>query len=447
MIRAYYDKIKNRINEFDLKKEINKAIQKIKDMTTMERLYLLFECALVLLFFHDALFPSQLTLVSLCAVVVFGGIIIIKTKKFYYNPFLISFCIFTLIATVATLILKLGENDPIRRLGLIGMQLLAGTCIFNYLMNTKNFKRFMKIFAIVAIISLILIFIILGNKAFSTRLGHNGASKTISYYLLWTPIYKSSNGTANICAIAVLFLLFFGNKAKGKKEKRLYYIFAGILILGVLICGSRKGLLTLIVYVLYSFTQVNIDKKKKRIIYILVPITILILIFSVPFLYKSIGKRVQSTFLNIIGITNRLDQNSLNKRNELQDEALRWIKDNPIIGYGFNTFSNTVGNGSESNILQITLDLGIISLIVYYSFLPALFKSFKNSNKNSELIKLFTVLIICILIQDFGTVSYGWLFLTMWNSVYWAVYYTENNEEKYLEIDDLKKYRGIKDER
>ena len=425
-------------------KRIIEVYQNIVKLSYIKKLYLLFEIALVFLFFHDAVFPSKLTFISLLLVIILGALIVIKTKKMYYNPFLISFCSFTFIASVATLIVGKGSNDPIRRLALIGMQFLAALSIFNYLMNTKNIRKFMKIFAIVGILSLIIIFILLGDRAFTSRLGHNGASRTVSYFINNIPIYKSSNGTANICAISTLFLLFFANSTDNKKYKIIYYVMSVFLILGLLLCGSRKGFLVLFIFIIYSFSMLKISKRTKIITLIGIPIIVFILLFNVPFIYNSIGARIRSTALSIVGISNDLDQNSSKARDNLKDKAIEWISKKPILGYGFSSFEEQVGNGAENNILQIMLDFGIIGLLAYYSYIIPLCIALYKFDKKNNIIKLMSVLILCILLQDIGTVSYSWLSFTMWYSVFWATLYIENKKEKFLQVDVLKKIRGEK---
>lgn len=425
---------------------MNNVYSKFQKTINSEKIYILFELTLVLLFFHDNVFPSELTLVSLLLVIIFGLFIILKNKKMYYNPFLVSYFVFIIIVATMTLIFGKGEGDTIRRLGLIIAQFVAAIAIFNYLMNTKDIKKFMKIFAIVGFVSLIIIFILLGNRAFTTRLGHNGASRTVSYFINNTPIYKSSNGTANFCAIATLFLLYFSNNTNNKKQKIMYYLISAFLIFGLLLCGSRKGFFVLFVFIIYSFIQLKVSKKTKAIIFSLGIIIVIILIFNVPFLYNAIGSRVESTFLSLVGISNDLDQNSLIARNNLKDSAIEWIGKQPIFGYGFNVFENHIGNGAENNVLQIMLDFGLIGLVAYYSFIVPFINTIKKGNKKNKLYTLVLVLIICILLQDIGTVSYSWLSITMWYSVYWAVFYIEQKNKKWLEIKNRNIVKGEKND-
>lgn len=385
---------------------------------------LLFEFSLAFLFLQHDLFPSELTFVSLMLTIAIGIFIVIKSNRLFLNPFIVTYIIFLIYITIDTCFRgNLEENINI--LIMYCMQLISSLCIYNYLIKTRKIDNFLKIYIIIGIISLIIMFILLGEKAISTRLGHNGAGKTISYYLFNIPIYKSSNGTANFCAIATFFLLYYA-EIKGKKN---YYIPIIILTIGVILCGSRKGILTYLIYIVYTyfFMKKGITKKK-ILLFFFVPIIIYVTIMKVPVVYNSIGQRIESIVLNLFNVSNDLDQNSYAKRQQLKQEALEWIDKKPITGYGLKSFSNKTGYGTENNILQIMVEFGVIGTLIYYSFIPFLIYEILKLKNKSVIAKIMGVIVITILIQDYGSVTYSWQHMTMWYSVFWAVIRLERNE-------------------
>jgi len=394
-------------------------------------LYFLFEIALTFLLLQQNIFPSELTFISLLLTIVLGMILIINQQKIHFNPYLVTFLLFIFILFL-NFFARNGQTNEINRIILIFMQLLSNLCIYNYLIQINNPQRFMHLYSIIAVISLIIIIFLVGpSNAVTSRLGHNGSGGIISYYIFNTPIYKSSNGTANFCAIAVLFFLYF---IKYEKYSKLNYILIILLSFGIILCGSRKGILTLGIFILYFcfFDKKGINFKKITLL-ATIPVISFILLFKVPIIYNTIGMRVESMVLNMTNQENKLDGNSYLMRESLTNTALKWINEKPFFGYGINVFENKVGYGTENNLLQILVETGIIGAVTYYSFLiPLIINIIKNKRK-SKIMTLFSVLIITMLIQDYGSVTYSWQHMTVWYSVFFAI----NKNIKFKNKDNI----------
>lgn len=382
---------------------------------------LLFELSLIFLLFQQNVFPSELTFVSLFLSIGIGVFILAKGGKIYLNPFIITYSLFIIYSVIDSMLRgNLQENIPV--IGMYFMQIFSSLCIYNYIVKSGKEDRFIKIYVIVAIVSLAIMFILLGDDAVSTRLGHNGSGAIVSYYIFNIPIYKSSNGTANFCAIAIFFLLFFAEY----KNKKIAYIPAIFLIIGLVLCGSRKGLLLFVIYIIYTyfFMKKGISIKKV-LIFFLVPIILYFALMKVPVIYDAIGQRLESMVLNFFGKENDLDGNSYLMRQEMKDIAIEWIKEKPFLGHGMKTFENEIGYGTENNVLQIMLNFGLVGTIIYYSFIPFLIKELINLKDKTSFAKLCGILVITILIQDYGSVTYSWQHITIWYSVFWAIIKTE----------------------
>lgn len=392
---------------------------------------LLFEIALIFLLFQENVFPSELTFVSLLLTIVFGIFFLVKGGKLYFNPFIITYVLFIIYMILDTS-LRGNIEEYMPTIGMYVMQLVSSLCIYNYLIKCQKIEGFLKIYTIVAIISLIIIFVILGENALSTRLGHNGSGAIVSYYIFDNPIYKSSNGTANFCAIATFFLLYFAEN----KRKRYCYIPIIFLTIGLILCGSRKGLLVYVIYVIYTyfFMRKGITIKK-ILIFLLIPFVLYFTIMKIPLVYDVIGERIESMVLNLFDVSNTLDGNSYLMRQELKDTAIEWITRKPFFGYGKGTFENAMGYGAENNLLQIMLEFGLIGTIIYYSFLPFFIHEIIKLKNKSVLAKVLGIVAITMLIQDYGSVTYSWQTMTMWYSVFWAIIKIDKikNDENYEE--------------
>lgn len=392
----------------------------------------LFEFSLIILLFQQVLFPSELTFITVLFNIIFGIILIIINNKVKLNPFLISYILFLLII-FAQIVIGYSVYNFKYKFILYLMQTISTICIYNYLINTKKIEKFLNTYLLVAIVSLLLIICLVGPaNIVSSRLGHNGSGSIVSYYIFGNPIFKSSNGTANVCSIALLFCTYFIYS----KNKKIYYLPFIFFIICCFLCGSRKGLFMMSFFLIYYFFFMNKKITLKKIIYIFViPFLFLFLIFKVQFFYNIIGIRVESLFSNLLGNeTNKLDGNSYLMRKKMGDLAILWIGRKPFFGSGAGIFVNTIGFGSENNFLQICVDYGLFGLFVYYSYLLSLFRTIFHNRRKTILISMFSLLILMMLFQDFGSVTYSWQQTTMWYSIFWAVVETEEEKLKESEI-------------
>lgn len=388
----------------------------------------LFEISLIFLLFQQTLFPDQFTFISLLFNILSGFLLIILNRKLRVNPFIVSYMFF-LVIVFSQVCLGHTASNGIDRFFLFLMQLVSTICIYNYLLLSSDTERFLNIYIFVALISLIMIIVLVGPaNIVSSRFGHNGSGAIVSYYFLGNPIHKSSNGTANVCAIAALFCTYFIHI----KHKKSYYILFLFFIICCFLCGSRKGLLMLLAFLIYYFFYMSKGITLKKVLYLFVfPAIFMVLIFKVPVFYKIIGIRVESLFYNIVGSSsNSLDGNSYLMRQQVKDLSISWIKQHPFLGNGCGVFASKYGFGSENNFLQIIVDYGFLGFFVYYSYLISFVKTIFKNHKLTVLTSMFSLLIIMLFIQDYGSVTYTWQQTTMWYSIFWAVITIEKSKVK-----------------
>lgn len=131
------------------------------------------------------------------------------------------------------------------------------------------------------------------------------------------------------------------------------------------------------------------------------------IIFNVDFFYNYIGYRME-TFFNFLRGEGKIDASTL-VRQVLVDQAVAFWKQSPIIGNGLDTFKvmSSYGVYSHNNYVELLCNLGIIGVIVYYSyFFYLIVKLFRIKTQNS--IKWYwLIIVVCMAIFDVGGVSYN----------------------------------------
>ena len=214
----------------------------------------------------------------------------------------------------------------------------------------------------------------------------------------------NSIGLSLCISLILLFLL------QGVSEKRdiKYYIIASLLIVGIIFTASRKAIL-LLGYSLFSWTFFTTEKPLKKILIASVIIIFMGLTYyflmNNEFLYNIIGMRFEGAINLVFGKTGYIDASSF-ERKVLIDKGLELWRDRPYIGYGASTFSKIAGFGiySHNNYIELSVNLGIIGLLLFYQIYILLFvQIFKM--RNTHLLKFLSFLIIFLLGLDFAWVT------------------------------------------
>ena len=127
---------------------------------------------------------------------------------------------------------------------------------------------------------------------------------------------------------------------------------------------------------------------------------------TVPFLYKVIGFRFSGFFNGLFG--GEFEESSAISRNIMLETALKLVQNNPLFGYGLNTFQTfqgSFGTWSHNNYLEILVSGGILPLLIYYSFF---FITFIRARKHKKIIlcRLIMVLVLLFIFFDFLSITY-----------------------------------------
>lgn len=189
-------------------------------------------------------------------------------------------------------------------------------------------------------------------------------------------------------------------------------------ILVILLTGSRKGLLMIIISIMVvQFTQEKGKLLKNLVVVAGAVAMFYILIMNVPVLYNIIGVRVENLLLTLSGESSA--EASLEDRQKLVEMGWEHIKENPWIGYGYDCFKMVSGRGrdgfvkqgvagfySHNNYIELLFGGGIIGFALYY--LPVLYllrKLWKGLRKDPCICYLLAIL-VSKLAMEYAYVSY-----------------------------------------
>lgn len=165
------------------------------------------------------------------------------------------------------------------------------------------------------------------------------------------------------------------------KFKILYLIFICLLLPVIFIAAGRGGAVLLILYIL--FTTVNIILKRGIPLINKILIIILVAIGSIIFITTAITlDNTGRTFSYITA--DGLDLNNTSGREDVYEADINFIKNSPILGYGFFNYYHLVNNIPHNIIMEILLISGVIGLLISLGICYFLIKKYiKNFERNS----------------------------------------------------------------
>lgn len=280
--------------------------------------------------------------------------------------------------------------------------------LYNYIVLRNDMRSTIKIF--VFAVSMVSIYVIvfsiptLTSQRLGTALGINANFLAISAsfaFLMCFYFYLEKKGSTyrnKFNSIIVNFTIFF-------------------LFVVVLLTGSRKGLVIMLVGgVLLLYLLFPNRRLKYLIVSLFASFITYILIMNIPFLYNSIGMKVES-LLTFLGGSST-EEASLNTRNTLTERGWEYFLMEPYRGYGLDNFKNlprTYGVYSHNNYIELLVSGGIIALFLYYiSYVIALFKAYNGGRKGNPIMKLMFTIIILMMMAEYALVTYyGRIYLTL----------------------------------
>ena len=205
---------------------------------------------------------------------------------------------------------------------------------------------------------------------------------------------------------------FFYLLLEKKTGKAVNGILFGTLLLLSLLSGSRKVLVSLIVYTIgyFQFRSKKQDFRKLLLRWIVIFFTLVIAyaaIMNVDALYNTIGQRVETFFL-FLGGEERADK-SMYSRINLIDVAFKAFKAHPLLGIGANNFKyySYFGSYSHNGYMEILCDFGLVGFVVYYvPILVYLGMALKNWNRGEKNAIVPLCVIFMFFVNEAASVSY-----------------------------------------
>ena len=243
---------------------------------------------------------------------------------------------------------------------------------------------------------------------------------------LWLLVYSSKTPLKKILLLVmVLYNMYALALAAGRKFFVLPFVFLYIL----LICKkNRKGKRNVITY---------------TIVAAIMAVTVFNLVMKVPVLYDAIGTRLEAS----------IDENdkeseaywSSKIREEMRVDSFEQWKEKPFSGYGFDSYKyrarEVVGSFhySHCNYTELLYNGGIIYFLVYYwIFYKIIRECFKRKYLPEKYRAFSLALVICMLIFDYGAVSYSIASIQIIVALAMKTMIFGNNAENIQRLEDNK---------
>ncbi|WP_062051716.1 O-antigen ligase [Bacillus sp. JCM 19034] len=273
------------------------------------------------------------------------------------------------------------------------------SCISIMCCNKSNFHWILKLYLYANLINVIYIINTLGISGLTSgRLGVDNLGDS------W-----NSNYIGIVMAITA-FIAYFLYETHKKGISKTFFLLAiiGFNII-VIMTGSRTALF-ISLFMITIFFYLNTRKKIASFFFITISsLFILYSVFNIPFIYESIGYRLDS-FFNVFSNDQSSIDGSTMIRRDMISLGLAWFKESPFLGHGANSYRELYGlttgwyTYSHNTYVELLVGIGIIGLVVYfYPYFTILKKSLRAKSQYS----LFAIsIIVTLLIAHFTMVGY-----------------------------------------
>ena len=353
----------------------------------------------ILVWDYTWIYQTALVLLLCAFLVINKGKVALKNRPFLLTNFvlLVYFAIHTL--------LGFSTNNSLSNSYLITLTInvIASVLCENIICDENSIERIMKAWIVVSILISLYIIIMDRSNILSGHLGSH-VSKPITGSLY------SHNDIALIAAFAIAFIGYFINKRKMARSAIIVQVF---LMVFIILTGARKSLLIamagFIVYPLIFNGKKGLKKWIGVIIACIGVIAIFYVVLNNELLYRLIGYRFAGYFSGLSGGT--FTESSAITRSVMRETAWSAIREKPFLGWGLNTFRTlpgSYGTWSHVNYLELWVSGGIMAVIIYYSFYlyAVISLAKKGYRENPNLNGLFLMLMFCMVIMDYLSVTY-----------------------------------------
>lgn len=276
-----------------------------------------------------------------------------------------------------------------------------------FIRKEKDFNKLCWVYGVSSFV-LVLMLQFTGNLIGSAeeRLGEELLGNTNNFAIvimiatmleLWLLLYNP-NSVLKKCLLSVMVL--YNMYALALSAGRKFFIMPFVFLYILLICKKNKnGRRNIILYTVIAAVIAGLAFN---------------MIMKIPVLYEAIGVRLEASFDEVNG--ENIDGGayySSKIRDEMKKDSIERWKEKPIFGYGFDSYKyqakKSVGRFcySHCNYTELLYNGGIVYFLVYYFFVFKFIKLVRKS-KVKDKYKTFGIAVItCIVILDYGSVSYS----------------------------------------
>ena len=260
--------------------------------------------------------------------------------------------------------------------------------------NNEDIKKFFKLLVIIAVInSVYALFQMYTNFGFILTYLDNG--RKMASGMCGNPNFF---GSLIVTVISIITCNFLIDKEKLNYKKILLLI---LLFVSLINSESTGPILTYIIFLILLIIFIYI-KKYRVIKKILILITILIvsyltlIIMNNTFIVNEEGIKVNKNETSISSITETMDSGG-NGRLKIWENTLDIIKDNPIIGVGFDNFVLAYPNPRVENKLNLNLtDNSSKNQVEYYYVVDNAHNVYLHTIVSTGLLGLIPYLLLCL---------------------------------------------------
>jgi len=323
--------------------------------------------------------------------------VLLNRRKLIYNKLLFIFLIFIAICTIS-IFYALDQSISISKVKTLILIYIVMISLVNYIDDYDKLRKTIIYFVYSGLLASIYILV---NSDLSqvTRFGR---------------ILGNVNAIGMIIGISATFCYYIILIEK----KYLYLPFLTIMILTILLTGSRKSLLFIIMNVIIISYLRNRNGLKNKFKFAVIAIMILFityyLLFNIPFFYQIIGIRVETMLDFVFG--EGTNEGSINTRAYMIQVGIEFIKNKPLTGYGINNYrvlySSVLGGRdtyAHNNYIELMVDTGIFGVLIYYLIHVIMLKNLLKSSSlatNKTIYFVFAAIIISYMVLALSLVYY-----------------------------------------
>ncbi|HHU55796.1 MAG TPA: O-antigen ligase family protein [Acholeplasmataceae bacterium] len=275
--------------------------------------------------------------------------------------------------------------------------------VSNYIDSKEKFYTVLNTYIVAGIVLSLLLYSIYGLDIFNI-------AANSKYGIRLGGEVGNSNAIGLNLAFSVCFALYLLVDFKNNLVKKVFYIVAIFIILPVLfLSGSKKALFVLLFGILYIFITHKTDKKfilrkSKGILFSIALLYLVYWLLNNVSAFWHIGQRVNEMFSTFQG--QGVSSTDLSRINMIQI-SIEQFKNAPLMGNGIAHSKVIFGTYSHNNYVEILMNTGIIGFLTYYSaYLISMYKAYKLSEDEEELVVILGFILITFLIIEMGLVSY-----------------------------------------